>query len=49
VAELYAKKNQKVIYNDVKELISAGLIVQSDKGYEANRKIISAFLPFRKK
>ncbi len=49
VAEQYAQKNQKVIYNDVKELISSGLIVQTDKGYEANRKIILAFLPFWKK
>lgn len=49
VAELYSRKSQKVIYNDVKELISEGLIVQGDKGIEANRKIILAFLPFRKR
>jgi Fic family protein len=50
LAELYAIKNQKVIYNDVKELISAGLIVQEskEKGVESNKKIISAFLPFSK-
>jgi hypothetical protein len=49
VAELYSRKSQKVIYNDVKELISEGLIVQGDKGVEANRKIILAFLPSRKR
>jgi hypothetical protein len=49
VAELYSRKSQKVIYNDVKELMSEGLIVQGDKGVETNRKIILAFLPFGKR
>lgn len=49
LAELYAKKNQKVIYNDIKELVALGLLKQSDRGYRANSDIILAFLPFRKK
>jgi len=49
LAEFYAKKNQKVIYNDLKELVALGLLRQIDGGYLANIDIISAFLPFRKK
>ncbi len=48
LAELYAKKNQKVIYNDLKELAALGLLRQIDGGYRANTGIIMAFLPFRK-
>jgi len=49
LAEFYAKKNQKVIYNDLKELVALGLLRQIDGGYLANTGIILAFLPFRKK
>lgn len=48
IAESYARANPKTIYNDVKELISEGLMVQGEKGCEANSKIIRAFLPLKK-
>ncbi len=48
VSELYASKNQKVIYADVKELVKDGLLAQKEDGYEANWGKILAFLPFRK-
>lgn len=49
IAELYARKNLKIIYNDVKELVSMNLLVVQDGLIRANKETILAFLPFLKK
>jgi Fic family protein len=48
VALVYARKTRRTLLRDISELESMKLIVKADKGYTANKDLISAFLPIRK-
>ncbi len=49
IAEAYATKTDRTLERDIKKLLDMQLIVQTDKGILANKQIILAFLPARKK